>query len=103
MDHGDWALSLLVELLGRLYRLITWQGGFNSKPRPVYFEMCRITLWVELLGWVCASTPFIRWRFGLAPGACARGLCPGLAPGACARGLRPGLAYILFSTPLVAP
>ena len=72
--------SLLHEFLGCLYRLITWQGGFNSRPGPVYFGMGRISLWGELLGWVCAPTPFIRWRSGLVPGAivlwaCALGLC----------------------------
>ena len=63
--------SLLHEFLARLYRLITWQGGFNSKPRPVYFGIGRTLLWAKLLSWVCALTPFIRWRSGLAPGACA--------------------------------
>ena len=46
----------------------------------MYFGMVRISLWAELLGCVCAPTPFIRWRSGLAPGAitlwaCALGLC----------------------------
>ena len=67
--------SLLHEFLGRLYCLITWQGAFSSKPRPVYFGMGRISLWVDLPGWVYAPTPFIRWRFGLALWACALGLC----------------------------
>ena len=67
--------SLLHEFLGRLYRLITWQSGFNFTPGLVYFGMGRISLWAELLGWVCAPTPFIRWRFGLEPGAYALGLC----------------------------
>ena len=61
--------SLLHEFLGRLYRLITWQGGLYSRPGPVFFGMDRILLWAELLGWVCAPTPFIRWRSGLALGA----------------------------------
>ena len=50
-------------------------GGFNSGPGPVFFGMGRILLWIELLGWVCAPTPFIRWRSGLPLGAyCALGL-----------------------------
>ena len=40
-DHGYWAPFLLHEFLGRLYRLITWQGGFNSRPGPVYFGIDR--------------------------------------------------------------
>ena len=40
----------------------------------MYFGMGRISLWAELLGWVCALTPFIRWRSGLMPRACALGL-----------------------------
>ena len=67
--------SLLHEFLGRLYQLITWQGGFNFGPRPVYFGMGRISLWAELLGWVCAPTPFIRWRSRLAPGAITLWAC----------------------------
>ena len=68
--------SLLHEiLLGRLYCLITWQGGFNSGPGPVYIGMGRISLWVELPGWVYAPTPFIRWRSGLTLWVCALGLC----------------------------
>ena len=50
-----------------------WQDGFNSRPELVYFGMGRISLWVELLSRVCAPTPFIRWRSGLTPGACALG------------------------------
>ena len=64
-------LSRLHELLGRLYCLITWQGGFNSRLGPVYFGMGRISLWAELLGLVCAPTSFIRWRSRLALWACA--------------------------------
>ena len=80
--------SLLHEFLGHLYHLITWQGGFNSRPGPVYFGMGRISLWAKLLSWVCAPTPFIWWRSGLASGACALGLCSG--PALWAR------AYIVF-------
>ena len=58
--------SLLHEFLGRLYRLIIWRGGLNSEPRPMYFGMGRILLWAELLSWVYAPTPLIRWRSGLA-------------------------------------
>ena len=61
-------------LLGRLYHLIIWHGGFNSGPGPVYFGMGRISLWVELLYWVCPSNPFIRRTFGLTFWACALGL-----------------------------
>ena len=57
METG--CFSLLHEFLSCLYCLITWQGGFNSRPRPVYFGMGRISLWAELPGWVCALTPFI--------------------------------------------
>ena len=70
--------SLLYEFLGHLYRLITWQGGLYSGPGPMFFSMGRILLWTELLGWVYAPTPFIRWRSGFAPGAyCALGLHSG--------------------------
>ena len=58
--------SLLHEFLGRLYRLTIWQGGLNSGSRPMYFGMGGILPWAELLGWVCAPTPLIRWRSGLA-------------------------------------
>ena len=79
-DQGDWAFSLLHGFLGCLYRLITWQSSFNSGLGLVYFGMGRISLWAELLGWVCSPTHFIRWRSRLAPGAitllaCALGLC----------------------------
>ena len=67
--------SFYTSFLGRLYHLITRQGGFNSGPGPMYFGMGRISLWAELLYWVCAPSPFIRQRFGLAPQACALGLC----------------------------
>ena len=77
-DHGDLAFFLLHKFLDRLYHLITWQGGFNYGPGPVYFGMGRISMWVELLGWDYALTPFIRWRSGLASGACALGLGSGL-------------------------
>ena len=43
METG--CFSLLHEFLGHLYCLITWQGGFNSRPGPVYFGMGRISLW----------------------------------------------------------
>ena len=60
-------LFFLHEFLGSLYRLITWQGGFNSRPGPVYFGMGRVLLWAELsFYWVYALIPFIRQRFGLA-------------------------------------
>ena len=68
---------LLHEFLGRLYCLITWQGGFNSGLGPIYFGMGKISLWAKLLGWVCAPTPFIRWRSRLASVVCALGLCFG--------------------------
>ena len=67
--------SFHTSFLGRLYHLITWHGGFNSWPGPVYFGIGRISLWAELLYRVCASTPFIRQMFGLTPWACALGLC----------------------------
>ena len=80
METG--CFSLLHEFLGRLYCLITWQGGFSFGPGPVYFGMGRISLWVELPGWVYALTPLIRWRSRLvfvvsvlALWACALGLC----------------------------
>ena len=41
--------SLLHEFLGRLYRLISWQGGLNYGSRPVYFGMGGILPWAELL------------------------------------------------------
>ena len=63
--------SLLHEFLGRVYRLITWSGGFNFRPGLVYFGMGRISLWAELLGWICAPIPFIRRRSGLTLWACA--------------------------------
>ena len=84
METG--CFSLLHEFLGRLYRLISWHGGFNFGPGPVYFGKGRISLWTELVSWVCAPTPFIRERSGLASGACALGM-------------RSGPVHILFSTP----
>ena len=90
VDQGNRAFSLLHGFLGRLYRLITWQGGFNSRPGPVYFDMDRISLWAEFLGWVCTPTPFIRCRSGLVFGA--------IALWACALGLRSEPVHILFST-----
>ena len=64
---GEWIMEtrhfpFLMSLLGRLYHLIMiiWPSGFNSRPRPVYFGMGRISLWAELLYWVCPSNPFIR-------------------------------------------
>ena len=48
-DRGYWAPFLLYEFLGRLYHLITWRGGFNSGPGPVYFRMDRNSQWAELL------------------------------------------------------
>ena len=78
--YGEWIMEtshffFLTSLLGRLYHLIIWHGGFNSRPGPVYFGMGRISLWVELLYWVCPSNPFIRWTFGLMFWACTMGLC----------------------------
>ena len=73
METGPF--SFHTSLLGRLYHLIIWHGGFNSGPRPVYFGMGRISLWAELLYWVCPSNPFIRRTFGLTFWACALGLC----------------------------
>ena len=69
---GEWIMktrhfSFLTSLLGGLYHLIMiiWPGGLNSRPGPVYFGMSRISLWAELLYWVCPSNPFIRQTFGL--------------------------------------
>ena len=39
VGHGDCALFLLHEFLGHLHLLITWQGGFNYGPGPMYFGM----------------------------------------------------------------
>ena len=57
---GEWIMetghfSFLTSLLGRLYHLIMIirSGGFNSRPGHVYFGMSRISLWAELLYWVC--------------------------------------------------
>ena len=72
METGHF--SFHTSLLGRLYHLIIWHGGFNSRPGPVYFGMGRISLWAKLLYWVCPSNPFIK-MFGLTPWACALGLC----------------------------
>ena len=79
METGHF--SFHTTFLGRLYHLITWHGGFNSGPGPVYFGIGRISLWVELLYWLHASTPFTRQMFGLTPRAFA------------------GPMHILFSTP----
>ena len=62
-------------LLGRLYHLIIWHGRLNSGPGPLYFGMGRISLWVELLYWVCLSNRFIRRTFGLTFWAYTLGLC----------------------------
>ena len=75
---GAWIMeigyfSFHTSLLGRLHHLIIWHGSFNSGPGPVYFGMGRISMWAELLYWVCPSNPFIRRTFGL--WACALGLC----------------------------
>ena len=72
METGHFSFHM--SFLGRLYHLITWHGGFNSRPGPVYFGMGRVSQWAELPYWVCASTPFIRTLFGLAPWACTLGL-----------------------------
>ena len=72
METGHF--SFYTSFLGCLYHLITWQGGFNSGPRPMIFGMGRISLWAELLYWVGALTPFIKRRFGPMPWACALGL-----------------------------
>ena len=50
--------------MGRLYHLITWQGGFNFGPGPVYVGMDKNSQWVELLYWIYAPTLFIRRRLG---------------------------------------
>ena len=57
---GEWIMEtghfpFLTSLLGHLYHLIMiiLPGGFNSIPVPVYFGMGRISLWAELLYWVC--------------------------------------------------
>ena len=62
-EHFSFHTSFLV----CIYHLITWHGGFNSRPEPMYFSMGRISLWAKLLYWVCASTPLIRRMFGLTP------------------------------------
>ena len=79
---GEWIMEtghfpFLTSLLGHLFHLIMiiLPGGFNSIPVPVYFGMGRISLWAELLYWVCPSNPFIRRTFGLTFWACALGLC----------------------------
>ena len=73
METGHFSFHM--SLLGRLYHLIIWHGGFNSRTEPVYFSMGRISLWAELFYWVCPSNPFIRRTFGLMLWACALGLC----------------------------
>ena len=65
METGHF--SFYMSFFGRLYHLITWQGGFNFGLGPMYFGMGRISLWAELLYWVGAPTPFIKRRFGPAP------------------------------------
>ena len=73
MENGHFSFQM--SLLGRLYHLIIWHDGFNSGPKPVYFGMGRISMWVEFLYWVCPSNPFIRRTFGLTFCACALNLC----------------------------
>ena len=73
METGH--LSFHTSLLGHLHHLITWLGGFNTRPGSVYFGMGRISLWAELLYWVGPSNPFARQTFGLKFGACALSLC----------------------------
>ena len=73
---GEWIMgighfSFPTSLLGCLYHLITWRGGFNSGLGSVYFSMGKISLWVELRYWVCSSNPFIRRTCGLTFWACA--------------------------------
>ena len=51
--RGAWIMetghfSFHTSLLGCLYHLIIWHGGFNSGSEPVYFSLGRISLWVEL-------------------------------------------------------
>ena len=58
--------SFLTSILSRLYHLIIWYGGFNSRPGPVCCGMGRISLWAEPLYWVCPSNPFIKRSFRLA-------------------------------------
>ena len=82
MEIGRFRLCM--SFLGRLYRLITWQGSFNSGPGPVYFGMGRISLWAELL-------------FGQCPNSLHK-----VEVWAYTRGLRFGPVHILFSTPSVA-
>ena len=47
--YGAWIMetghySFHTSLLGHLYHLIIWHGGFNSEPEPAYFGMGRISL-----------------------------------------------------------
>ena len=72
MEAGHF--SFHTSLLGHLYHLITWHGGFNSRPGPMYFGMGRISLWAKLFYWVCPSNSFIRRMFELTLKACALGL-----------------------------
>ena len=67
--------SFYMSFSGRLYHLITWQGGFNSGPGLVCFGMDRNSQWAELLYWARVPTFFIRWRLGLVLWACFLGLC----------------------------
>ena len=83
---GEWIIetghfSLLTSLLGCLYHLIIWHGGFNSRPGPVYFGMGRISLLVKLLYWVPLKSlhKVDVWAYVLS--------------------LRSGLVHILFLTP----
>ena len=78
--------SFYMSFWGRLYHLITWQGGFNSRPGPIYFGMDRNSQWAKLLYRICALTLFIRRRLG----PVFLGLC-----------FRP--LQVWFSTPSVAP
>ena len=47
METGH--LSFHMSLLGFLHHLITWNGGFDSGTRSVYFGLGRISLLTELL------------------------------------------------------
>ena len=71
--------SLLHEFLGCLYCLITWQGGFNSRPGPAYFGIGRILLWAELLSCLCHNSllKVEVWAYVRDLWACALGLCSG--------------------------
>ena len=67
---GAWIMktghfSFHTSILGRIYHWIIWHGGSNSRLGHMFFGMGRISLWAELLYWVCPSKPFIRRTFGL--------------------------------------